>query len=142
MQRIALLVALAVLASSCGGRSQSALDEAMSVWSDAAIDSYEFVYSFSCECDPSWSGPWRVTVTDGEVTSFTHDQGLEPAPEFEPRTIVDMFDTAQSAIREHRSSHAISYDPQFGFPLTIQADLEALEVDGGLSLSVREFTPK
>lgn len=116
-------------------------EAALSLWETAGIDSYEFVYIFQCECDPGWAGPWRATVTEGVITDFIHDQGLDAVDNPTQLTIPDLFTKAQNAISDFPGNNTIVYDTDFGFPRSVVADVESLAVDGGEAIAVWEFVP-
>jgi len=122
------------------GDAQAKLDAALAQWNTADIGSYALVYIWHCECDPGWAGPWRVTVSDSRITSFTHDQGVEPSNQPQQLTVEDLFEKAQAAVTNFPGNHSIEYDPEFALPRSISSDLEAIPVDGGETLLVSEFT--
>lgn len=149
MRKYQIIAALAaLLIGACSGTPPPStstppaeIDQALLLWQAADISSYEIVYIWHCECDPGWAGPWRVTVSDESITKFAHDQGMEALDDPPQLTIEDLFAKARAAITDFPGNHAIEYDPDFGFPRSIAADLEAIAVDGGEYMAVWEFTP-
>ena len=143
IQSVDVTLAPAATSSSTGASAaeQDAFEAAVVAWESAQIKSYEFVYIFNCECDPGWAGPWRVTVTEDVITNFVHDHGVARFNEPPQLAIADLFAKAQDALTRFPGNNTIEYDPEFGFPRSIVADLEAVAVDGGEALSVWEFIP-
>ena len=91
-----------------------------------------------CECPREWTGPIEVTVENQFVTSATFEG--KPAPEGSALTIDELFDLIEEA--EARGvENEVSYHPDHGYPLTVRLDLDALAVDGGLSLDIVDFAP-
>lgn len=153
--RLATLAALSValvLAAACTGDDgtptasptrtatasppQVELTEARARWSAADTTDYRFTLQRSCECLPEWSAPTEVTVRDGLVVSATIEDG--PAPEGAALTIEELFNAIADALDEPVPS-AVTYDPELGYPIDVQLDLEAIAVDGGLSLTVSDL---
>lgn len=128
-------------ATTATGNWGSALAAAGQLWDSAGPSSYEIVYVTHCECDPGWAGPWRVTVIDGEVESMVHENGAETFEGPEALTVEGLFELVETGLATLDPPHSIEFDPTYGFPSQIALDVEALAVDGGVSMSVWEFTP-
>jgi hypothetical protein len=105
-------------------------------WLAAAIRDYRFTLQRRCECPDEWSAPTAITVRDGAVVSATIEGGS--APEGAALTIDDLFNAIADALNEPVDT-SVTYDEALGYPLDVQLDLEAIAVDGGLSLTVSDF---
>jgi len=110
--------------------------EAVNRWTTAAISDYRFTIQRRCECPEEWSAPTVVTVRDGVAVSATIEGS--PAPEGAALTIDDLFAEIDDALNQPVDT-LVTYDPDLGIPLDVQLDLEAIAVDGGLSLTVSDF---
>jgi Family of unknown function (DUF6174) len=116
--------------------ASTAYHEALNRWTAAAIRDYRFTIQRRCECPDEWSAPTIVTVRDGVAVSATIEGN--PAPEGAALTIDDLFTAIGDALNQPVAT-LVTYDPDLGFPLDVQLDLEAIAVDGGLSLTVSNF---
>ena len=105
-------------------------------WSTAGVSHYRFTFERLCLCPREWSGPTEVTVAHGLITSATVEG--QPAPQGAALTITDLFDEIQNALN-HPVATVITYDEALGYPLDVQLDLDAIAVDGGLSLTITDF---
>lgn len=110
--------------------------QAVDRWLAYAIRDYRFTLQRRCECPDEWSAPTVVTVRDGIAVSATIES--TPAPEGAALTIDDLFGAIAAALNEPVET-AVTYDTELGIPLDVQLDLEAIAVDGGLSLTVSDF---
>ena len=128
----------AELADDCDWGADGSYRFYRSTWHQAAITSYRFTFERHCECQSDWLGPTEVTVEDGVITAATVDG--HPAPEGAALTITDLFDEIQKSLA-HPVSTLITYHPTLGYPLAVQLDLEAIAVDGGLSLTILALEP-
>jgi len=109
------------------------LDAARTLWAAAAIDSYVYTFTQSCECDNI--GELRVTVADGEA-SIADVFGA--TPDVTPQTIEDLYEAIERSIQEGDQTE-VTYDAVDGHPMLVLLDLEAMEVDGGYAIEVSEL---
>ena len=105
-------------------------------WLASRITDYRFTLRRRCECTPEWAGPTEITVRSGIVVSATVNGG--PAPEGATFTIDTLLDQIAAALNEPVTT-LVTYDQTLGYPLDVQLDLDAIAVDGGLSLTITDF---
>lgn len=118
--------------------ARRALAAAEARWRDAGLSAYSFRFVRYCECDESFGGPFDVRVVDERVLDFRR-AGVQ-ADLANATTISELFVQIAAAI-ERGVAVIVTYDPQFGYPLEVQLDLDAIAVDGGLALEVLSFDP-
>jgi len=137
---LAALCATVALATACTSDDSSPLrdefEAARARWDAAGSDDYFFFLQRRCECPPEWSARTMVIVRGGTVSSASIDGGF--APDGAALTIEELFDEIAAALDEPVDV-AVTYDAELGHPLDVQLDLEAIAVDGGLSLTLSGF---
>ena len=105
-------------------------------WSTAGVSHYRFTFERLCLCPREWIGPTEVTVKDGAVIAASVDGN--PPPEGAAFTIDQLFNEIAAAL-DRPVRTAVTYDEALGYPLNVQLDLDAIAVDGGLSLTITDF---
>jgi hypothetical protein len=126
------------VARECDVFATSDLRLARERWEASGLVSYELRFERHCECSREWAGPIDVVVEQGVITSARFDG--QPAGEDTAITIDELFDAIDDAVSSGVETR-VSYDPERGYPVSVQLDLQALAVDGGLSLAVLELDP-
>ncbi|TGD72322.1 hypothetical protein E4634_15265 [Mangrovimicrobium sediminis] len=119
---------------------QKALNQAEKLWSEAAVDSYTYIYSRLCFCPPEED--LVVTVTEGQVTSaFYTPSGtyLTELSLFDLNTIEDFFALVQQAIDEPVASLEVVYNPDLGYPVTIAIDYDLSIADDEITHRIRDL---
>jgi hypothetical protein len=149
---VALVVAGALLAG-CGGESKppvgappddtqppttTAPPTPEDRWRSHDISSYDFVYHASamagaCEL--------LVQVRDDEVESATVKQSCMWLKPKDALTIDDVFTTLSKELRESDEVNA-TYDPEYGFPTSVDVDRIRNAIDDEWSFGVSDFVPK
>ena len=118
--------------------ARRALAAAKARWRNAGLSAYSFRFVRYCECDESFGGPFDVRVVDERVLDFRR-AGVQ-ADLAAATTISELFVAIAAAI-DRGVSVTVTYDPQFGYPLEVRLDLDAIAVDGGLALDVLSLDP-
>lgn len=113
------------------GLAQVELDTAVAKWEAQELDTYEYLFSNSCECLPETSGPIIVTVFNGDVAAVRRPAGSNlPDRDGGPQpTVEDLFATVQEAIDEQAASITVEYDAELGYPTQITIDWDATMAD-------------
>jgi len=132
------LLLLALAACTGAEPADDELSAARERWESSGIAFYEMRLERQCECLPEWSGPIEVTVENRLVTSALFEG--QPAPEGSALTIDELFDEIEVSIARGVENE-VTYHPDRGYPLTVRLDLDAMAVDGGLSLNVLGLAP-
>jgi hypothetical protein len=114
-----------------------ALTAARDLWDDAQLDGYRYRVTFQCECPPETSGPFAITVREGQLLSTV---GPVPGagPLLEEVMIDDLFEAIAAGL-DSGVEVEVTYDEAYGFPTMAIIDVEAVAVDGGLAFSISEF---
>jgi hypothetical protein len=144
MKKRTLLIALLILMlslSACGAKSKLAKNREK--WDAANVSHYRFELTISCFCPFMDVVPVTVEVKDGKIISLTDVNG-QPLREdfratFEKAATVD----GLFAIAEENLSNAdqvkVTYDAQYGFPVSIVVDRIKLAVDDEIAYYVGAF---
>ena len=111
-------------------------EQARARWDALDTEDYLFFLQRRCECPAEWSARTMVIVRNGAVTSASIDGS--PAPDGAGLTIDELFDEIERALEESVRIE-VTYHSELGHPLDVQLDLDAIAVDGGLSLVVSDF---
>ena len=118
--------------------ARRALAAAEARWRDAGLSAYSFRFVRYCECDETFGGPFDVRVVDERVVDLRR-AGVQ-ADLAAATTISELFVAIAAAI-DRGVAVIVTYDPQFGYPVEVQLDLDAIAVDGGLALDILSFDP-
>ncbi len=114
---------LFVLLSAClpvDSHNQRQLDAAHDKWDADAPSHYRYVedeWAFA-----PFDGPVRIEVQDGVIVSALIVETDQPAPESRALTIEALFDKVQAELDGHPDDIAIEYDPDLGFPASVDVD--------------------
>ena len=117
------------------------LEAARTKWSVSGVRSYRFTLTRSAFIAPGYSGPAKITVTDGVVTK------VEPAGENEIvpgafdscDTIEELFARAQGGIETDGAIVSGTYDLETGVPKTISVDPFPRAADDEVAYIVSDF---
>ncbi|MBT5774387.1 MAG: hypothetical protein HOH95_08420, partial [Dehalococcoidia bacterium] len=115
------------------------LNAARARWTTAAITRYYLRIQHHCQCPPEWTAPISLRIEDAVVLSSS-STSAQTTPEDATTTVDDLFVTIASTLAAGLAT-AVTYDDLLGYPLEVQLDLEAIAVDGGLSLTVLALEP-
>ena len=105
----------------------------------------DYAYTLRVVCYCVYTGPVRVTVTDGAVVSAV---ALED-PEGVPQALVDeialtLAELTALAARAEREADAVSVrvDPVYGFPTELSVDWLAEAADDEATYTATDFVPR
>ena len=144
MKKRTLMIALLILTlalSACGGQLE--LDKNRARWDSAGVSHYRFELTISCFCPFMDVMPVTVEVKDGQIVSLTDVNGQPLADNFR-----DTFEKAATveglfAIAKENLSNAdqveVTYDAEYGFPVSIVVDRIKLAVDDEIAYYVGAF---
>jgi|SRR5829696_5158086 len=143
IQRLALLLLLASSAScttsTAVGRSAQELELARNRqrWVSARIHDYEFDFRRSCFCLPDATEQVHIVVRNDVITSVVRTRDGQPAStQFTVWPRVDeLFADVQQLLEQPAERLDVQYDPTFGYPRTIVADIILMAVDDEYSLT-------
>jgi len=148
MSRLAAVLAL--ILSACGTVAPSApaqpggviqgegpedLAAARDRWGFHGYDDYKFTISRSCFCPPEVTGPFLVTVRDGDVVSATR-AGQPLAPSVTVPSVEHVFDEIGAAYAAGAASVRVSYDGTTGHPVEVWIDLDEMMADEEMGYTI------
>jgi hypothetical protein len=140
-----LTIALSLSAAACenpfSASSADQLEDAREKWSRERIASYSFTVRVGCFCPGDTRGPFRVTVSNGAVTSITDPATGAPraASRFVPLTVEALFARVQQAIDDGVEELDVRYHAELGYPVTIEINLSQQPVDGGVVITASDL---
>lgn len=111
------------------------LEANASRWADAGITDYRFTIEMRCFCPPR--APADVVVANGVPTSITRDGQPVSEDDVVAATVPDLFRVAREAAQGDWVT--ITYDPETGVPLRIDADPARNADDEEYSIIVSGF---
>ena len=119
--------------------AQYKLDIALEKWQPEYIEDYSYKFSLSCFCLPL--GVVDVVVEQEAIVSATNSEDAELSPEeiAQILTIQDLFNIVQNSIDNEVAELNVEFDPEFGIPLSVSLDNDALTTDDEYSYSVSDF---
>jgi hypothetical protein len=116
-----------------GGRSGQALDLARNRqrWASASLHDYEFDYQLSCFCGPDATEPVHIIVQNDQITSVVRTRdGLPAGTKYGGWPRVDeLFAEVQQRLDQRAARLDITYDPTYGYPISIILDIELMAAD-------------
>ena len=115
------------------------LELARARWQSVGTTSYRFQVEVQCFCPEEYRGPFDVIVRNGAVFEVTRNG--EPAGDIAPTdylTVTGLFGAVERFA--HSDGITVTYDPDYGFPVIIDADPLARAIDEEQRIVVTGFT--
>lgn len=141
-----IYITLVLMLAACSAVSQSEFDQNQTKWKDANISHYRYTIFIGCFCAFSEEMPLTIEVKDGEAVSIMRADGTLVRPTdtvygwYQPYETIDrLFLKLEADLGGEADEVTVSYDPQYGFPLTISIDQILEAVDDELALQVSNF---
>ena len=148
VMRAATLVLAFVATAAARGQNleiEKALVTAEGMWAAKRPAAYEFTIQVSCFC-PLPKPPPTFSVRNGVATLLTKpdDPRLSNSSySFYARfnTMEKLFTTLRDHLRQQPTSMVVRYDPQLGYPVSAEIDVNKMVFDDELSFRVSNFKP-
>ncbi len=141
-----ILLALAMILTACSVATPSEFDKNLAKWEDANISHYRYTLFIGCFCVFMDQMPLTIEVKDGEVVSITRADGatvgaMDNFYEFyQPYSTIDrIFLKLEADLAGEADEVAVTYDPTYGFPISISVDVIKEAIDDELSLQISNF---
>lgn len=97
------------------------LEAARARWQAASLDRYRMTLQRICFCpSPDYTGPFEVTVADGEVQAVTLNGAAVDAERGE--SVEALFALIDDAYERGAVDVALEFDPDLGYPTSIGID--------------------
>ena len=143
MTLVSLTIA-ATMFGECGRLTapERQLQAARLKWERARPAAYTITVARWCECTQEMSGPVVVTVRDGAIESRTYvASAAAVGPTYADLfpSIDGLFERIDDAHRRRAASVEVTYDPRFGFPVTISIDYDRVMADDELTYRATNF---
>lgn len=110
-------------------------------WVSAGIHDYEFDFRRSCYCVPESTEGVHIVVRNDVVTSAVRSRDGLPASSAVsawPR-VDELFDAVQQLLEEGAERLDVTYDPTYGYPRSIVADVILMAVDDEYALTAENL---
>ncbi|NNF03828.1 MAG: hypothetical protein HKN17_05115 [Rhodothermales bacterium] len=144
--RIVLIALVATTLTGCelvgGNGYPTETARARAQWMAHQDGDYSFVLTRLCEC--LQAGDYWIQVEDGRISIVqqTWDHAFLPEEAFDAfPTIEDLFDVIDRAIQESAAELHYSFDPDTGYPASIEIDWVRPAVDDEITYRVRSAVP-
>jgi hypothetical protein len=138
----ALLVALT--AACVTSNDDRGLGAARARWAEQRLSSYRITSQTGCFCGSDFVAPIRLVVVADKVTaaSYVADQrAVSDTILRNQLTVEDAFDKIQDALDRKAVDLQVTYDPQLGYPRSIQIDYSKMIADEEWSLKLSDLAP-
>jgi hypothetical protein len=106
-------------------------------WASARMHDYEFDFQRSCFCPPEVTQRVHIVVRQDAIVSVVRTSDGQPALSsyaIWPR-VDELFIDVQQRLEQHIDRLDVSYDPTFGYPRSIVADIAFMSVDDEYALT-------
>jgi hypothetical protein len=142
--RVTALAVLLAASTSCALTGTSArTDEELELarnrqrWASSNTHDYEFEFRRSCFCPPEATEQVRIVVRDDAIVSVVRTRDGQPASTnfaVWPR-VDELFADVEQRLEQRTERLDVQYDPTFGYPRSIVADILLMAVDDEYSLT-------
>jgi len=143
-----LWLTLAALLAGCSlSPAPRALEKNKALWQEQQADHYRFQLAIGCFCPYYSQMPLTIEVQDGEAISVSAADGSDVAPYMEQYgradTIEELFGIIESAQSGAADEVKVEYNPEFGYPVSIEIDYikRAVDDEVGYQVSSLELLP-
>jgi hypothetical protein len=141
--KLIYLTLFTMLLSACLPPANPELGRNREKWRAASISHYRFSLFVGCFCPFTQRMPLTIEVREGRVVSMTYSDGAAVPDADRPmyaqyETIDALFSFVRDAISRADEIH-IAYDPDHGFPSSVQIDFIKNAMDDELALNVQSF---
>ncbi len=110
-------------------------------WASAAVHDYEFDFQRSCFCAPQATQLVHIVVRQDAIVSVVRtSDGQAASTSFTAWPRVDeLFLDVQQRLEQHIARLDVSYDPTFGYPRSIVADIALMAADDEYALTAENL---
>jgi hypothetical protein len=110
-------------------------------WASAGIHDYEFDFRRSCFCAPGSTEGVHIVVRNDVVISVLRSRDGQPASTAVgvwPR-VNELFDDVRQLLEQRAERLDVTYDPTYGYPRSIVADVILMAADDEYSLTAENL---
>lgn len=123
-------------------KALTALEAAEALWKKKQPEHYAYQLQLSCFCPPEYTQPIAIRVFRGKVQQadlVTSNKPLPPERKEDAKTIEQLFKLIRDAINRPAASVQVTYDPNYGFPSSINIDLDLMMADEEMYYTINAF---
>uniref|UniRef100_UPI0030DA0D0D DUF6174 domain-containing protein n=1 Tax=Crocosphaera watsonii TaxID=263511 RepID=UPI0030DA0D0D len=117
------------------------LEENRQLWRSQTIKNYQYIYQQQCFCPPPSNNALKVSVKNdklSQVVNLNNNQVITDLTS--PKTIEELFNIIEDAIKRNADEMQISYDPTLGYPTRVAIDYEKILVDEEITYTVTNLS--
>ncbi len=117
-----------------------ALKENRQLWRSQHLQNYEFIYEQQCFCLPPANTPLKVSIKDDKIIKVVNLTSNQEITDLNfPKTIEQLFDIIDEAIKRHADEILVTYDSSLGYPNTVAIDYQKILADEEVSYTVKNL---
>lgn len=123
-------------------KALAVLEAAETLWKQKRPEHYAYQLQPSCFCPPEYTQPIAIRVFKGVVQQADLVTSKKPLPterKADAKTIEDLFKLIRDAIERPAASVNVTYDQQYGFPSSINIDVDQMMADEEMYYTVTGF---
>ena len=116
------------------------LEENRQIWRSQSSENYQYIYQQQCFCTPPSNTPLKVSVKNDKITeviNLTNNQTITAL--IFPKTIEELFNIIEQAIKRDADEILINYDASFGYPTRIAIDYQKVLADDEITYTIENL---
>ncbi len=117
------------------------LTENRQLWRSQQLKNYQYIYQQQCFCTPPSNTPLKVSIKNDKIAQVVNLNDNQVISDLTfPRTIDELFNIIETAIKRNADEILISYDPAFGYPTRIAIDYQKILADEEITYTVKNLS--
>ena len=117
------------------------LTENRQLWRSQRLKNYQYIYQQQCFCTPPSNTPLKVSVKNDKITQVVNLNDNQVISDLTfPRTIDQLFNIIEDAIKRNADEILISYDTTLGYPTRIAIDYQKILADEEITYTVKNLS--
>ena len=144
LARLAALVGTLTACSDFPTRPTADFAAAWQRWQRSQPADYRYDVQVLCFCGPERTRTVHAVVSGGQTVSFFYADSGNAADTVlfsDVRTMDRLFATLQAALDRHPYRFVAAFDPNLGYPVSVDIDVDAQIVDEEVSYRISNFSP-
>ncbi len=140
---IVMLVNIMPIAANGDNNSslRETLEENRQLWRSQTIKNYQYIYQQWCFCPPPSNDYLKVSVKNDKITEVVNLNNNQVIPDSTfPKTIEELFNIIEDAIKRNADEILITYDPTLGYPTRVAIDYLKILADEEMTYTVENLS--
>ena len=139
-----LAVIFVIVSASCSSApsqfsTQQQFENAKGLWQQKTSSNYDYTLKQQCYCLDELTKPLRVSVREGTIVAVKNIETAEALPQNywkDLYTVEAWFTVIEKALAKKAQKIEVIYDPNLGFPATIDIDIHSRLADDDIRASI------